>query len=104
MLTKLFWCLLGVNVAFLALYLAPRMRDNSAIAQRIDRPSDYIIIPGQVSGSDRGVVYILDSSNGMLSAMAYDDVGGSIEVMPPTDLARTFQEGPLNLNRRGKTH
>lgn len=101
MKSKLLWCLVGVNAALLITYVMPRVHENTAVAQRVERPADYVIIPGQISGADRGVVYIVDSSNGMLSAMAYDNSSGAIEVMPPTDLTRTFEEGP-SLIRRGR--
>ena len=94
MKSRLIWCLVGVNIALAITLIAPRLRENSAMAQqRIDRPADYLMIPGEVGGADRGVVYIVDSSNGMMSAVAFEDSSGKIEVMPPTDLVRVFQDG-----------
>lgn len=102
MRSMVLWCLLGVNIALVALFVLPRVRDNSALAQGVNRPADYLLIPGTVSGIDRGVVYIVDTTNGMMSAVAYEDSSGTIEVMPPTDLTRTFQEGPTRRTTRNR--
>lgn len=101
MKSKVLWCLAGANIALGLMYVMPHLQQNAAAAQRVERPSDYVMIPGSISGSDRGVVYIIDTSNGMMSAVAYDDSSGTIEVMAPTDLIRTFEEGP-NINRRSR--
>jgi hypothetical protein len=83
----------GVNLALLLTIVLPRiMRENTAVAQGVGRPADYMLIPGEVSGSDRGVVYIIDSTNRVLSAVAFQDSNSQIEVMAPIDLDRTFQE------------
>lgn len=92
MKTRLIWCLVGVNIALAIAFVVPHLRSNTAIAQ-IQRPSDYLMVPGEVGGVDRGVIYLIDTSNGMMSAVAFEDSSGRIEVMPPTDLARVFEEG-----------
>ena len=100
MKSRLMWCLVGVNVALAITLIAPRLSENSAMAQRTERPSDYLMVPGEVGGADRGVVYIVDTSNGMMSAVAFEDSSGRIEVMPPTDLARVFEEGQAGGRKR----
>lgn len=93
MKTKLFWCLLGVNLALAGTYLAKWTSANTAVAQAADGAPAYLMFPGEVAGADRGVVYVLDTSNGMLSAMSFGDASGRIDIMSPTDLARVFEEG-----------
>ena len=90
---RILWTLVIVNV-LLALSLATRFtRDNTAVAQ-VHRPSDYILIPGEVSGGASAVVYMVDTTNGWLGAMAYDDAAHKLNAMPPIDLARVFETGP----------
>jgi len=93
MKSRITWCLLGMNIALLAMFVLPRMKPNTALAQRAERPADYILIPGTILGIDRGIVYVIDSSNGQMSALAYDDASGRLGVMPPTDLLRVFEIG-----------
>lgn len=93
MKTRLLWCLIGINVALAIAVILPRISGNMAMAQRVERPSDYLLIPGEISGADRGVVFVLDTSNGMMSAFAYQDSTARLEVMPASDLVRIFEEG-----------
>ena len=95
---RILWALVALNI-LLAISLAMRFgRDNTAIAQ-VRRPADYIMIPGEVSGGASSVVYIIDTTNGWLGAMAYDDARKQLEAMPPIDLARVFQTGPVGDGR-----
>ena len=69
MTRKTLWTLVVLNVS-LAIGLAMRFtRDNTAVAQ-VHRPADYILIPGEVSGGASAVVYMVDTTNGWLGAMA----------------------------------
>jgi hypothetical protein len=90
---RLLWALVVVNV-LLAASLALRFgRENTAVAQ-VHRPADYVLIPGEVAGGASAVVYMVDTTNGWLGAMAYDDARNVLNTMPPIDLARVFQTGP----------
>ena len=101
MKNRILWCLASINLALAAAFILPRLGVNSAVAQgRVERPSDYLLLPGEVSGADRGIVYIIDTSNGQMSAVAFEDSSGRIEVMPPTDLTRIFEEGVGNATPR----
>ncbi|HEX2970766.1 MAG TPA: hypothetical protein VHP11_00435 [Tepidisphaeraceae bacterium] len=92
MKSRLIWCLVGVNIALAITFIVPRLHEKTALAQ-IERPADYMMLPGDIGGADRGVVYIVDATNGMMSAVAFENSSGRLEVMPPTDLVRVFQEG-----------
>ncbi len=104
MKSVLLWSLVALNVVLVTALLS--RHDNAAMAQRVMRPADYLIIPGEVPGGVTGVVYILDASNGLLSAMAYEDANGELSVMAPLDLTRIFDVNtnrqPVNNNRRGR--
>ena len=101
MKSKIIWCLAGINVAMALSLVLPYIRENTLMAQqRVDRPADYMLIPGDISGSDAGVVYILDESNSVLSAMAFQDSSNRIEVLQPIDLIRVFEENAVDTNRR----
>jgi hypothetical protein len=92
MKSKILWALVGLNLGLALLLVLPR--ENPAMAQRVVRPADYLLVPGEISGSAAGVVYILDTSNGLLGAMAYNDSKGVLDVMPSIDLIRMFEGGP----------
>jgi hypothetical protein len=57
------------------------------------RPADYIMIPGEIQSGSQAVVYIVDTTNGQLGAMAYDDAQHRLDTMSPIDLGRVFQAG-----------
>ncbi len=96
MKSRIIWCLIGINIALLAMFVLPRIKPNTAVAQRAERPADYILIPGTILGRDNGIVYVIDSSNGQMSALVFDDASGRLVVMPPTDLLRIFEIGQDN--------
>ena len=96
---RILWALAGLNILLL-LTLAGRLtEDNTAHAQAPRRPSDYIMIPGEVSGGSSAVVYMIDTGNGLLGAMTYDDSRKELNTMAPIDLARVFEAGAPNAPR-----
>jgi hypothetical protein len=89
---KLLWTLVVLNV-LLGVTLVLRFgHDNTAFAQ-VRRPADYVLVPGEVSGGASAVIYMVDTSNGWLGAMAYDDSKNQLNTMPPIDLSRVFETG-----------
>lgn len=86
---KLFWILVGVNAALGLTFLLNLVQPNLATAQA-RRPSEYMMIPGEVAGGVTGIVYIVDMTNGALGALAYNDSQGRIDAMPPQDLNRAL--------------
>jgi hypothetical protein len=90
---RILWALVGLNV-LLAMTLIGRLTsENTAHAQAPRRPSDYIMIPGEVSGVSSAVVYMIDTGEGLLGAMTYDDSRKQLDTMPPINLARVFEAG-----------
>lgn len=85
------WALVGLNALLLVVYVARATPSNAAVAQ-IGRAGDYVMIPGEVvGGGGTSVVYLVDTTNGTLAAIAYEN--NNIAVMPPIDLARLFEQG-----------
>jgi hypothetical protein len=91
----LLWSLVVLNVALAAAFIGRHTASNSAVAQA-RRPGDFILIPGDVAGSSNSVVYIIDSVNGELSAMLYDDTRKQLDAMPKINLARDFEAAMKN--------
>ena len=95
MKTFLIWTLAAVN-AVLLLSLTQRGMFQSVAHAQVERPADYLLAPGEVTGGTNAVVYIIDSTNGRLGAMAYDPTTKRLEAMPPIDLHRVFQAAANN--------
>lgn len=82
--------LLVLNLGLAIVVLDRKLPDTTANAQYAGRPGDYLMIPGNVLGSTNAVVYVVDQSDHMLSAMSYDDSNGTITTMPPLNLDHIF--------------
>ncbi len=86
MKNKVIWALGALNV-LLALGLFTRL---TAPAQaQAGRPSEYILVPGQVVGGTNDVVWVIDSRNQQLSGMTIDN-NRNVVMMQPLDLKRVF--------------
>ncbi|HWE94906.1 MAG TPA: hypothetical protein VG269_13150 [Tepidisphaeraceae bacterium] len=55
------------------------------------KPSEYLMIPGEVNGGNAGVIFIVDTRNGWLTARTLD-AGAKPHIidMQPLDLNRIF--------------
>ena len=82
--------LVAANV-LLAVSLFMRFTHENAAVAQLRRPPDYILIPGEVTGGSGEVVYMVDTTNGWLGAMTYDDSAHELNTMPPLDLSRVFE-------------
>lgn len=89
------WLLAAINVLLLAaLCFKYNLAETPAHAQRaIGRGGDYVLLPAKNNVNPNGVVYMLDTRNARLSGFIYD--GRGAQPMPPIDLARVFQTGPV---------
>jgi hypothetical protein len=92
----LLWTLIVANALLLLSFADHFVRPNAARAQvgGARRPGDYVMISGLVNGSPAGLVYVVDSANGQLTAMTFGASGpnSQIESMPPVDLASVFAQ------------
>jgi hypothetical protein len=94
MKSTLLWSLAGLNLLLAAILMARVVPDNHAVAQA-RRGGDYLLIPGAATGFNYSIVYVLDQTNGQLSAMAWNDNAKRMESLPggPIDLNRMMGEG-----------
>jgi hypothetical protein len=83
------WALVALNVILVLTLVSRPAIDQPALAQ-VNRPGDYLMIPGQVVGGTSAVVYVLDQTSHQLGAVSYDDSMGSLDTMPPLNLDRVF--------------
>jgi hypothetical protein len=90
----LFWALIGLNVVLLVAFLGRvgLLGENAAHAQNRPRPGEFVMIPGEIPGGNNGVVYVIDVTNGLLGAMAYDEPRRELNAMEPIDIGRVFEE------------
>ncbi len=96
------WVLVGLNAVLLLVCVLSFIPENRAMAQ-VRRPSDYLMIPGEVSVGSLGLVYIIDTGSGQLSAMSLDDANHRLELLRPAiDLNRVFDGGAGIGNPRGR--
>ena len=102
----LLWALVAINALLLAALLLPYMKGNTAMAQRAGggRRPEVMMIPGQAVGSgNNDIVYLIDTSNRQLAAVALNQRGTGLDVLPPQDLERVFGErmAPAGPNKGG---
>ena len=76
MKSTMLWALVALNVLLAISFLNRVTPDNAAMAQGTRRPGEYAMIPGEVTGGSAGVVYILDTTNGILTAATFDQASG----------------------------
>jgi len=92
MKSALLWALGALNVLLAIVLFNKYTPEQKAMAQ-LARPSDYIMAPAQITGIPSGVVIIIDTSKGELSAMSYNDPQNVLEPMPKIDLNQVFKAG-----------
>ena len=81
------WALVVLNVVLGMAMVARFGRENTAVAQ-VGRPSDYVMITGEINGNANSIIYLVDTTNGMLGAFIFDPTRSKFDVMPPIDLGR----------------
>jgi hypothetical protein len=89
---KILWALAGANIVLGTMCLMHLFRAEPAVAQA-RRPSEYVMIPADIPGGRTGIVYVVDMTNGALSAMAYDDAKRELNFMRPMNLDAAFAAG-----------
>lgn len=92
MKSVMLWALGALNVLLAVVLVNKFIPEQKAMAQ-VGRPSDYLMVPGEFNGVPTGLVFIIDTSKGELSAMTYDDTTNAILVFPKIDLAQVFKAG-----------
>ena len=92
MKSAVLWTLAVLNVLLVVLVVNRFLPEQRAHAQ-VGRPSDYIMIPGELNGVATGVIFIVDTSKGELSALSFDEAQNTISPMPKIDLNQVFKAG-----------
>ena len=92
MKSVMLWALGALNVLLAVVLVNKFIPEQKAMAQ-VGRPSDYQMVPGEFNGVSTGLVFIIDTSKGELSAMTYDDTTNAILVFPKIDLTQVFKAG-----------
>jgi hypothetical protein len=92
MKSMILWALVALNVLLLIGFVSRYTGENQAMAQ-VRRPAEYIMIPGNVLNTTAAVIYVIDTTNGQLGALSFDDARSELDVMPPIDLNRLFEAG-----------
>jgi hypothetical protein len=107
MKSTILWALVVLNALLAVMLVSRQTQDNAAFAQApgapaVRRPGDYLMIPGDVTGVSSGLVYIIDTNNGWLGAMSYDDSSKKLGVMPRIDIAKAMSTPGANHTGTGK--
>ena len=96
MKSTVLWALIFLNAILLGAFYSRVSKPNIAAAQvpaaADRRPGDYLMISGSVNGANTGIVYVVDTTNGLLGAMSYDDSRHAIDVMPVVDMNQAFNQ------------
>lgn|SRR4029079_8055596 len=98
MKSTMLWALVALNALLLVTFLGRFTPGNTAVAAQnagTRRPGEYAMIPGEVTGGSAGVVYILDTTNGWLTAATYDQAtgGGKLVSQAQINLTEVFARG-----------
>lgn len=88
MKSTVIWSLVLLN-AVLVGSLVGRWVEPRANAQA-RRPAEYLAIPAEVQGGLAGLVYVVDTSNGEMTAIAYDENKKRLDAMPRMNLQAIF--------------
>ena len=85
MKSTLLWALAALNVLLLALFVSRMTKENTAMAQPRPR-GEYLLVAGDVTSWASQAVYVIDGSNALLGALAYDDTNNRLDAMAPISL------------------
>src|SRR4030095_12600414 len=92
--SKVLWGLVALNVFLAVVLLFKRVAaERPAHANNALAGGDYIMAPARITGFNNGVVFMLDTNNGVLSAFTYDNNRKQLDTMDPIPLTRLFEGG-----------
>ena len=83
--------LVVANAALGLSLLGRHVEANTAEAQ-VGRPSEYIMIPAELTSLNQDIVYIVDQDNGNTTAVAFQQNNKAMEFIAPVPLSRFFNE------------
>lgn len=85
------WALVALNALLLVVLTWKLGGDNPAQAQARGGRGDYIMVPGRVNTAPNGVMYIVDTRNGLIGGMTFDPNARGLITLPPISLGRVFE-------------
>jgi hypothetical protein len=92
--SKTLYALVALNAALLVGLVWKMGGENTVHAQRAAR-GDYVMVPAELTAATNGVIYIVDTRNGMLSAMMYDNNKKTFMTMAPINVTRILEAGAV---------
>ncbi len=102
MKNRILWALVGLNAMLLVPLALRAMHPAPAMAAVGRARSDYLIIPANVPGGSSEVMYVVDTSNGLLGAINYNESNQNLDAMPTIDLLKLLEvQLPSPAGRRG---
>lgn len=84
------WALAVLNALLLVALTWKLGGENRAHAQAGGR-GDYILVPGRMAQANSGVIYVIETRNGVLGAVVYDSNRKVLNAIQPLPLNRFFQ-------------
>jgi hypothetical protein len=93
MRSKTVLALVVLNVALLAsLCFRNTFTHSAQAAPGVAKPSEYLMISGDINGGNAGVIFVLDTRNGWLSARSLNGQGNKPRLadLKAIDLNRVF--------------
>ncbi|MGA2497662.1 MAG: hypothetical protein ABSH20_07960 [Tepidisphaeraceae bacterium] len=91
--SRMLWTLAALNAVLVVALCWKLGGENTAYAQRAGR-GDYIMLPGRIPTAQNGVIYMVDTRNGLLTSFMYDSNRSDFVPMEPINLTRIFDAGP----------
>ena len=95
--SKLLWGLALLNAILVSVLMWKIGGENVASAQARGR-GEYIMIPADIPQAPNGVMFVLDTREGVLGAFYYDQNQKQLNVAQPIQVSRLFS-GPAGVNR-----
>ena len=87
--SAMLWALVMLNVALLVALIGRHTPENQAKAIGGVNPADLLAVPGNLPGYSNGVVYLIDNSSGLMTAISYDGASNRVTWLPqPIDIGR----------------
>src|SRR5947209_17367138 len=82
------WALVALNLVLVAVLVMRHAPENRAQAAQVNA-GDILAVPGHLNGFPNGVVFLLDNTNGTLTAISFDQPTNSMTWLPqPVDIRR----------------
>lgn len=90
------WVLAVLNAALLVTLTWKLGGENPAQAQGRAGRGDFVLAPGRAQNATNGIIYVLDTRNGVLGAFVYDSNRRVLNILQPIPLGRFFENaGPV---------